>query len=367
MKKIRISLLRSLLVLIALSSCTPSWPVSSSQATEPEPGINQKTLQTATPSFVPSPAPTENEDGFTSEQIAALSSLTKVSDYPLYTMTYSGEYTQFQSTQTLPNPNDKDSNTWACSLFAALTDPQSQVFGRNFDWQYSPALLLFSRPADGYASASMVDIGYLVDENLVDHLDELPLLERKPLLEAPLWPFDGMNEYGLVIGMAAVPPGNVAPDPTKETIDSLLVMRKVLDHAKSVEEALKIITAYNIDFGGGPPLHYLIADADGDAALLEYSRGEIIVLHNEQPWHAATNFLRSQAGDSAEGHCWRYDRIIQQMTESKGVLSSTEAITLLSQVAQANTQWSVVYSIRSKDISVAMGGQYKQVFSFSLR
>jgi len=367
MKMMRISLLRFLLILIALSSCTPALPVSSSQPSGPEPGIGQKDLQTATPSFVPSPIPTENLDGLTSEQVVALSSLTKVSDYPLYTMTYSGEYGQSQSAQKVPNPKDNDITTWACSLFAALADPLSQVFGRNFDWQYSPALLLFSKPANGYASASMVDIGYLVDENRVDHLDELPLLERKPLLEAPYWPFDGMNEHGLVIGMAAVPPGNVPPDPTKETIDSLLVMREVLDHAKNVEEALEIITAYNIDFGGGPPLHYLMADSDGDAALLEYSRGEIIVLHNEQPWHAATNFLRSQAGDSAQGYCWRYDRIVQQMTDSQGVLNSTEAITLLSKVAQSNTQWSVVYSLSSKDISVALGGQYERLFSFSLK
>ena len=36
------------------------------------------------------------------------------------------------------------------------------VYGRNFDWQYSPALLLFTNPPDGYASVSMVDIEYLV-------------------------------------------------------------------------------------------------------------------------------------------------------------------------------------------------------------
>ena len=50
-----------------------------------------------------------------------------------------------------------------CSLFAALGDPENRLFGRNFDWRYSPALLLFTdRPAGGgYASVSMVDIAYL--------------------------------------------------------------------------------------------------------------------------------------------------------------------------------------------------------------
>ena len=41
--------------------------------------------------------------------------------------------------------------------------PDDRLFGRNFDWRYSPALLLFTdRPAaGGYASVSMVDIAYL--------------------------------------------------------------------------------------------------------------------------------------------------------------------------------------------------------------
>lgn len=367
MKKKLFSLLRSLTVLIALSSCIPAQPVSSSQATLPEPQATQKVLKTAIPSIIPSPTPNEDVDELTREQMAILSSLKKISDYPLYTMTYSGEYTEFQSSQVEITPYDNGTSNWACSLFTALADPQSLLFGRNFDWQYSPALLLFSRPPDGYASASMVDIGYLVNASLVNRLDELPLHERRPLLQAPNWPFDGMNEHGLVIGMAAVPPGNVPPDSTKETIDSLMVMRKVLDHAKNLDEALGIINSYNIDFNGGPPLHYLLADSNGDAALVEYSQGEIIVLHNQEPWHAATNFLRSQTGNSAEGYCWRYDRIVRQMTESGGVITPTEAIKLLADVAQANTQWSVVYSLNSRDISVVTGRNYKQMFSFSLR
>ena len=34
-------------------------------------------------------------------------------------------------------------------------------YGRNFDWEFSPALLLFTDPPDGYASVSMVDLTFL--------------------------------------------------------------------------------------------------------------------------------------------------------------------------------------------------------------
>ncbi len=33
---------------------------------------------------------------------------------------------------------------WGCSLFAFFSDPQAMLYGRNFDWEYSPALLLFT-------------------------------------------------------------------------------------------------------------------------------------------------------------------------------------------------------------------------------
>jgi hypothetical protein len=146
--------------------------------------------------------------------------------------------------------------TWACSLFAALGDAD-KVYGRNFDWVDSPALLLFTHPTNGYASVSMVDLAYLGFGDKANRLTELPLDQRQALLNAPALPFDGMNERGLVVGMAAVPDGNTRLDPGKETIDSLQVIRKMLDRAGTVDEAVAVLAMYNIDWGGGPALHYL--------------------------------------------------------------------------------------------------------------
>ena len=154
---------------------------------------------------------------------------------------------------------------WACSLFAALGDPGNRLYGRNFDWRYSPALLLFTdRPAaGGYASVSLVDIAYFgFDDGTID-LAALPLAERRALLDAPGWPFDGMNEAGVAVGMAAVPTADERSDRDKPAIGSLGVMREVLDHAGSVDEAVAIFSSYNIDWEGGPPLHYLVADRTG--------------------------------------------------------------------------------------------------------
>ena len=156
------------------------------------------------------------------------------------------------------------------------------------------------------------------------------------------------------------------PDPEKETIGSLRAMREVLDHAATVDEAVALLQSYNIDMGGGPPIHYLIADASGRAVLVEFYQGEMVVIPNEEAWLQATNFLRSSAGQSPEGLCDRHDRMSERLSESGGELPAQEAMVLLAEVAQGNTQWSVVYGMSSGDVGVVMGRRYDEPYTFHL-
>ena len=326
-------------------------------------------LAPATPNLPAVPTDTSIPAGLTQEQLITLSSLQKVDDYPLYTMVYAGAYRPRTTALPLENPviTTNSPPAWACSLFTVLLDEDNLLYGRNFDWQFSPALLLFTDPPDGYASVSMVDIEYLgFDSSPAGNVTALPIEEQTGLLDAPYLPFDGMNEYGLAIGMAAVPPGNVKSDVTKETIGSLGIIRQMLDHARTVDEAVDIIKNYNIDFDDGPPIHYLIADVTGKSALVEYYNGEMFVLYNEQPWHLATNFLRSSVDDPKDGNCWRYNKIATQLTKTAGQVDAEMAMQLLANVAQGNTQWSIIYQMSSGVTSVAMGQQYQEIHQFQL-
>jgi hypothetical protein len=315
-------------------------------------------------------SPTPQLAGLTPDQAATLSSLQKVDDYPLYTMHYVGAPRGSDTSDAAETSQVVAKGDWACSLFAALGDPNDRLFGRNFDWRYSPALLLFTdRPsAGGYASVSMVDIAYLgFDDRTVD-LTTLPLAERRSLLDAPSWPFDGMNEAGVAVGMAAVPSADERHDSGKPTIDSLEVMRSILDRAGSADEAVAILGQYNIDWEGGPPLHYLVADRSGRAALVEFHGGRIVVMPNASPWHAATNFTRSAVAGDAAGQCPRYDTLIRRLTDVRGALDSRAALDLLQAVAQTEsaTQWSVVYRMTSGQVDVVMGRTYDRVHSIRL-
>jgi hypothetical protein len=276
------------------------------------------------------------------------------------------DYTTASATIPHKTAGVQASTAWACSLFAAFGNADSALYGRNFDWEHSPALLLFTDPPGGYASISMVDIAYLVAEDKVDRLMELPLTERTELLAAPQWPFDGMNEHGLVVGMAAVPDSQVPQVPGRERIGSLGVIRKMLDNARVVEEAVAIIESYNIIFDGGPQIHYLIGDATGRAVVVELYAGEVRQIHNIAPWHAATNYTLSAIEGDRTGHCWRYDMITSQLAKDEGKLSQIGAMNLLSNVAQPNTQWSIVYNLPAQTVFIALERDYEHTHLFSL-
>lgn len=302
-------------------------------------------------------------NGLSAEEIAALESLRKVDDYPLYTMTYAGAIENGSAQGETRSTAGRGSAPWACALFATLADPDSGLYGRNFDWSYSPALLLFTYPPDGYASVSMVDMAYL--EVSTGALTAAPLEQRTGLLEAPYLPFDGMNAQGLAVGMAAVPRTNMPDDPDKPTVDNLGIMRQVLDHARTVDEAVAIFESYNV-FMEEVPIHYLIADAQGQAAVVEFYAGEMVVIPNAQPYHLATNFLLAEAGESPGGWCRRYDRIEETLGGNGGRLSVEGALGLLAEVSQDITQWSVVYGLHSGEVHVALGGDYEQAHTFKL-
>ena len=145
-----------------------------------------------------------------------------------------------------------------------------------------------------------------------------------------------------------------------------MVIRNMLDFARNVDEAIAILGSYNIDFEGGPAIHYLIADPSGRAALVEFYQSETIVIPNKEPWHQATNFLRAGAGESPEGKCWRYDRISEWLSASRGKLSAQEAMELLADVSQEETQWSIVYGISESSVNVVMGRNYREVPTYQL-
>jgi hypothetical protein len=296
-----------------------------------------------------------------------LSSLEKVNDYPLYIMTYCGDYgfQEYLETgrQIAMNVEAKPAYPWGCTCFSGLKNENCRILGRNFDWpEQSIPLLLFTDPPEGFASVSVVDLGFFGYTR-----DSLPDLRenRVNLLNTPWLPFDGLNEKGVAIGMMAIPHAVSPYDPEKITIGEIEMIRLVLDYAENLSHAISLIRDYNIRMEQ-PPIHYLIADRSGKSAIIEFCEGEMKIIPNPGPWQVSTNFIFGELEDPFRAGCWRFNRACSILGANDGDVTSSSAMEILKSVSHENTIWSVVYNMSSGDISIATGSDFPNTLYYNL-
>ena len=302
------------------------------------------------------------------DQLRSVMSVIKAADGRLLVMHYYGDYgfDDFLKNGVAGAANPASSPTsrspWACTCFAALGSGNDPLLGRNYDYTEVAPLILYTDPPGGYASISMVDVTFLGVST-----EALSWQNRLRLLRAPYYPFDGMNEAGLAVGMMAVPSANGGRDSQKVTLGSLQVIRLVLDHARNVSEAVVLLKNYNVDFSGGPPIHYLMADASGSSVVVEYLNGSPLVINNTSPWQVATNFTLSTSSlEAAESICSRYKTAYEALRQAGGLFTPAESLSLLKDVSQEITSWSIVYGLTSGEIRLALERDFEHILDFSL-
>ena len=178
-------------------------------------------------------------------ELCSLSSIEKVDDYGMYQMVYYADY-GFDEFLKTGAKDDADIEAFVTKRL---------LKGLPFDFEYAPSMQLFTKPKNGYASVSTVNLafaGYSKD-NLLDGMNFDSFLT----LAGPYLPFDGMNEKGLTMALLAVPEAHPAVDDTKVTLNTTTSIRLVLDKAATVEEAIDLLKQYNIYFSGDVDCHYI--------------------------------------------------------------------------------------------------------------
>ncbi|SDK52126.1 Linear amide C-N hydrolases, choloylglycine hydrolase family [Nonomuraea maritima] len=273
--------------------------------------------------------------------------LRRLDDLPMYEMTYHGGYDAEAplTDAELARPADG----WACSLFH-----RDGEFGRNFDWDPNPAMVVHARPPGGHASVSLADVSYLFEPGHgAPDLDDPQ--DRRRLAHAVLAPFDGMNDQGLAVGLAAAPDAELpARRPGHVTVGGLRIIRLVLDRAATVPEAIELMRRYDLDFTGGPQLHYLIADRAGRSAVVEYGEGRMNVVDDRH----LTNIALTGADRATK----LADRRYRLLAEG----GRTEAMELLRKVAQPHTRWSVVYDLDDGTGRLVTGQRWDRIHTIRL-
>ena len=319
-------------------------------------------------------------------ELRSLTSLKKVDDYPMYTMTYYGDYgfdefleigaekdsdiEEFVTARLLKGlPIDLGVTGDGCTAFVTHNDADEIIFGRNFDFDYAPSLQVLTTPDDGYASISTVNLtfaGYSKD-NLPEGFNSFLALA------APYLPFDGVNEKGVAMALLAVPQVHIDNDENKVTLNTTTAIRLVLDKAATVDEAVELLRNYNIYFSADVNCHYLIADAAGRSVIVEYWDGKLQTVEPEGDYQVASNFVAYNSLNIGEGFTEfdRYDKVVQCIEANDGKLNEQQAIDLLQEIGiydgdTDKLQWSVVYNLTTLEGKVFAHRHTENIQSFML-
>lgn len=181
------------------------------------------------------------------------------------------------------------------------------------------------------------------------------------------FPTGGMNEKGLVVELMWLSESRF-PDPDQRPALSVLQwIQYQLDQCATIEEVIATDNRVRIESNGAPQ-HYLVADALGNAATIEFLQGKMVVhkgaslphavLTNSTYEESLMNIERSATrADSATNHdnsLARFDRICRMANAipKEYEQSLTDySFQMLDAVAQGSfTKWSIVYDITSKKI-----------------
>ncbi|MBA7525632.1 hypothetical protein ES705_17785 [subsurface metagenome] len=246
---------------------------------------------------------------------------------------------------------------FGCTCISILDPKNNSLFGRNFDWYDGGKLILFTQPENGYKSISMVDLFSLKYYSGLD-IDQISSSEYWRLAFST---FDGMNECGVAVGCLVSPGMITSDDPAKQDLDSLEFMRLALDYAQNVSEVIDLWENFNMDYGSGPDLHYMVADAQGNSAVIEWINGEMEVITNTQPWQVVTNFRIYNATEQDQLTCWRFSLANETLNDIGDTMNSSQLMNTLSDVSQVgSTKWSNVYDLIDLKAYITLDRNYNE-------
>jgi predicted choloylglycine hydrolase len=190
--------------------------------------------------------------------------------------------------------------------------------------------------------------------------------DAKLTLAAPYSPSDGINEHGLAVATLTDVSAVYTNNSDKITLFDMTVPRLLLNKAKSVDEAIECIEKYNL-FYDVAPLHYMVADSAGDAAVIEFVDGKMVITKKKRNYQVVTNFTLYN-NPALEGFGKdRYENIENELERCQGIIAEYDALELLKKnVIPGDEQWSAVYNLTKRKVMVTFSRDYDHVYNYEL-
>ena len=286
---------------------------------------------------------------------------------------------------------DGELGTINCTSFqAAKADGNGFWYGRNYDYFKNPTMVTVSRPKKGYASIAVSDMSHFGYS-----LEKLPdsFMARLSCLAAVYAPVDGMNEKGLCTSIMALPKQAAQQDTPKPNVGTTIIMRLWLDRCATVQEALDLLETVDIrhDASVGSGYHYMVADAAGDCAVVEFDKEDgwktmIVRKDLEANYMLVTNHLLSEkyyttepdpaVGNPHSKSWWRYETAGAYLQDHNGILTKEQAQECLALVhwkdlvwdngMVEDTQYSNVYDQTALTLDLRNWNDYDKTVRFNL-
>ncbi|MCM1288816.1 MAG: linear amide C-N hydrolase [Clostridium sp.] len=258
-----------------------------------------------------------------------------------------------------------DGAPFGCSTIAVESPNGERLFGRNFDWNLCNALIIRSKPENGYASISTVNIDFIQGASF----SYLPC-EAKALI-ALYAPLDGMNEKGLAVSVNMISDGStIAQNTEKPDITTTTAIRLLLNKAATVDEAVALLKEYDFHASMNFMIHLAIADADGNSVVVEYIDNEMSVV--ETP--IVTNFYLTEGEKYGIGTQQSHTRFEILEEKLKGGTMSMDAVRdALSSVSKGNfgefesTEWSIVFNQTTGEVHYYHRENYENRYTFTVK
>lgn len=269
-----------------------------------------------------------------------------------------------------PETSNLKTADFGCSTLSVKSSEDSTLFGRNYDWQDCTAMIVHTKPQNGYESISTCCLDFLgFGENWIPE----GFKNRFLALAATYIPLDGMNEKGLCIADLMAGDGEVThQDTDKPDITTTAAIRLILDHAASVDEATNLLGQYDMNSSIDSAHHFAIADSTGRSVVVEYIGGEMVVTDT----NIVTNFYLSPGekyGVGSEESVSRFNTLEKLYKDSNGIMSKEQVSSALASVAQSkfkdstdSTQWSIVFDTKSLTAQFYRNERFTKMYSLAI-
>jgi penicillin V acylase-like amidase (Ntn superfamily) len=263
-------------------------------------------------------------------------------------------------------------SSFACSTFL-LSKNGRHIFGRNYDWISGNGMMMIN--ARGVAKKSFGQD----DNKALSWIAAYGSISFNQFGKE--FPHGGMNEKGLVVELMWLNE-TVYPEADKRAaLNELQWIQYQLDNCASIDEVIATDKKLRIDRADAAPLHYLVADASGHAATIEFINGKTIVHQGKDlTYPVLTNTRYDEAVKEVKGakKPAAFDNSVERFATACNMIGQYQSannnqdpidygFNILNKIAQPGyTKWSIVYDITNLQV-YCITDQQRQRKQVSLR